>query len=295
MVWNFNEIVDPESNDGYLCKACAHGKLIRRKTQPSLAHPPSFLERIHVDICGPIYPPTQNFHYFMVIVDATSRLSRVYLLASRNFILRYIVQFISEMQNSFPQSSIKNIRCDNAAEFRAEIFEEYCAALGIKVEWTVPEVHQQNGLAEAHINRLQLVARPLLLQSSLPASAWGYAILHAQRLLQLRPLQRSNLTPHHFMTDSSPSVQHLRVFGCAVYIPIPKSHRTKLGQQRTLGICIGFKSPAVVLVPNPISGHVFESNFADCVFDETIFPRLGGENRSSQLTTQQRQIYFPPD
>ena len=45
---------------------------------------------------------------------------------------------------------------------------------GISVEHPVAHVHTQNGLAESFIKCLQLIARPLLMKSKLPISAWGH-------------------------------------------------------------------------------------------------------------------------
>ena len=84
---------------------------------------------------------------------------------------------------------------DNAAEFSSHAFNDYCMALGIQVQHSVPYVHTQNGLAESLIKRIKLVARPLLMNCSLPTSCWVHAVLHSADLLQLRP------TAYH---DSSP-------------------------------------------------------------------------------------------
>ena len=43
-------------------------------------------------------------------------------------------------------------------------------SIGINVEHSVAHVHTQNGLAESLIKRLQLIARPLLMKTKLPAS-----------------------------------------------------------------------------------------------------------------------------
>ena len=56
-------------------------------------------------------------------------------------------------------------------------------------------VHTQNGLAESLIKRLQLIARPLLMRSSLPSSAWGHAILHVAALIRLRPTAGHKYSP----------------------------------------------------------------------------------------------------
>jgi hypothetical protein len=48
---------------------------------------------------------------------------------------------------------------DNAGEFRSETFDDYWLAMGIKVEYLVPHVHTQNGLAESLIKRIKWIAR----------------------------------------------------------------------------------------------------------------------------------------
>jgi len=40
---------------------------------------------------------------------------------------------------------------DNVAEFSSKAFNDYCMALGIEVQHSVPYVHTQNGLAESLI------------------------------------------------------------------------------------------------------------------------------------------------
>jgi len=51
---------------------------------------------------------------------------------------------------------------DNAGEFTSKAFNDYCLALGINVEYSVPHVHTQNGLAESLIKRIKLIVGPLL-------------------------------------------------------------------------------------------------------------------------------------
>ena len=60
-------------------------------------------------------------------------------------------------------------------------------SIRIEVEHLVPHVHSQNGLAEATIKHLQLIARALVMCTNLPVSAWDYAILHAATLIRFRP------------------------------------------------------------------------------------------------------------
>ena len=74
-----------------------------------------------------------------------------------------------------------------------------------------------------------------------------------------------------------PNISHLRVFGCVVYVPLAPIHRTKLGPQRRLGIYVGFQLSYIINYIESLTCKVFTARFADCHFNEDVFPSLGGE------------------
>ena len=150
-------------------------------------------------------------------------------------------------------------------------------SIGIDVQHPVAHVHFQNSLAKSFIKRLQLIARPLLLKTKLPLSAWGHAIIHATHLIRLRPTANHDLSPLQLAKGYQPNISHLQIFGCAIYVPIAPTHRPKLGPQRRLGIYVGFQSASIINYIEPLMGKVFTARFADCHFEENLFPPLGGD------------------
>ncbi|WRX28465.1 Reverse transcriptase [Theobroma cacao] len=68
-------------------------------------------------------------------------------------------------------------------------------------------------------------------------------------------------------------------FGCAVYVLIAPPQRINMGPQRRLGIYVGYEYPSIIKYLEPSTGYLFTARFADCHFDETIFPILEGENK----------------
>ncbi|KAL0549471.1 hypothetical protein IC582_013954 [Cucumis melo] len=232
---------------------------------------PTFLERIIGDICGPINPPSGPFRYFiMILIDTSSRWSHVCLLSSR-----LLVQII-KLRAQFSDYIIKNIRLNNVGEFTSQAFNNYCMSIGINIEYPVAHVHTQNGLAESFIKCLQLIDRPLFMRATLPLSIWGNAILHAASLIRIRPTSYHKYSPIQLAYGQEPNISHLQIFCCAVYVPIFPPQRTKMGPQRRLGIYVGFESPSIIRYLEPLTGDVFTAQFADCHFNETIFPTLGG-------------------
>ncbi|XP_076925963.1 uncharacterized protein LOC143588946 [Bidens hawaiensis] len=175
---------------------------------------------------------------------------------------------------------------DNAGEFTSQTFNDYCMSIGISVEHPVAHVHTQNGLAESLIKRLQLIAKPLLMRCKLPSSAWGHAILHAASLIRLRPTADHEYSPLQLVSGREPSLSHIKLFGCAIYVPIPPPQCTKMGPQRRLGIYVGFNSQTISKYLEPLIGDLFAAHFADCQFNETVFPVLGGDKNKERLVIQ---------
>ena len=150
-------------------------------------------------------------------------------------------------------------------------------SIGIAVEHPVSHTHTQNGLAESFIKRLQLIARPLFMKTKLPSSAWGHAILHAGTLIRVRPTAYHKYSSLQLVSGQEPNISHLRIFDCAVYVPIALPQRTKMDPQRRLAIYVGFESPLIIKCLEPMIGDLFMARLADCQFNETIFPILEGE------------------
>jgi transposase InsO family protein len=174
----------------------------------------------------------------MVLIDASTRWSHVSLLSTRNHAFAKITAQLIKLKAYYPEHRIQSIRMDNAAEFSSRTFNDYCMALGIQIQHSVPYVHTQNGLAESLIKRIKLIARPILINCKLPTSCWGHAVLHVVRG---NPL----------------SISHLRKFGCAVYVPISPPKRTSMGPHRKLGIYVGYSSPSIIKYLEPLTGDLF--------------------------------------
>ncbi|XP_056694866.1 uncharacterized protein [Spinacia oleracea] len=187
----------------------------------------------------------------MVLIYASTRWSHVCLLSSRNLAFARLLAQLIKLRAHFPDTPIKSIRLDNAGEFTSQSFNDYFMSIGINIEHPVAHVHTQNGLAESLIKRIQLIARPLLMKSKLPISAWGHAILHAAALIRIRPTNYHKFSPSQSVFGQEPNISHLRTFGCAVYVPIAPPQRSKMGPQRRLGIYVGFDSPSIIKYLEP--------------------------------------------
>ena len=91
----------------FICKAYAKGKLIVQPSHTKVGiESPIFLEWIHGDICGPTLGP---FHYFMVLIDASTRWAHMCLLSTRNNTFAKFIAKLIELRAQFPDYTIKSI------------------------------------------------------------------------------------------------------------------------------------------------------------------------------------------
>ena len=113
--------------------------------------------------------------------------------------------------------------------------------------------------------------------------------MHASNLVRLRPVATQPFNVLQLVTGYEPDIAHLRVFGCAVYVPISSPLRTKMGPQRRMGIYVGYDSPSIIRYLEPLTDDLFTARFADCCFYETVFPSLGGD-KNVNVPEERREL-----
>jgi hypothetical protein len=76
------------------------------------------------------------------------------------------------------------------------------------------------------------------------------------------------------LRGTAPIISHLRKFGYAIYAPISPPQRTTMGAHRKIGIYVGYNSPFIIKYLEPMTGDLFMTRYADCIFNEDHFLTL---------------------
>ena len=92
--------------------------------------------------------------------------------------------------------------------------------------------------------------------------------MHAANLVHIRSTAYHEYSTFQLVLSKPPNISHIRIFGCAIYIPIAPTHRTKMGSQIRLGIYVGYDSLSIIRYLEPSTGDVFTARFVDCHFNE---------------------------
>ena len=159
-------------------------------------------------------------------------------------------------------------------------------SIRVELEHLVPHVHTQNGLAEAFIKRLQMIARSLVIRTKLLIAALGHAIFHAAMLVYLRPVATQPYSALQLVTRYKHDISHLRIFCCAAYVLILPPLHTKIGPQLRRRIYVRYDSPLIIRYLELLTGDLFTARFTDCHFYETIFLSFKGDKNVNVLEEQ---------
>ena len=88
---------------------------------------------------------------------------------------------------------------------------------------------------------LMEMARSMLYHANLPQKFWAEAISTAAYLRNRCPTSSfKGATPYERWFGVKPDVEHLRVFGCKVYVHIPDEKRRKLDAKAVEGVFVGY-------------------------------------------------------
>ena len=125
------------------------------------------------------------------------------------------------------------LRFDNAGEYINSAIKEFLLDHGMLHQTSCLDTLQQNGITERKNRTLLEITRALLIESHALASFWPEAIATTTYLtncLPLNPLQYKTPleTLGSFVPPPSSHSLPPRIFGCVVYVYLPKQNKTKL-------------------------------------------------------------------
>ena len=206
--------------------------------------------------------------YFLTIVDDHTRVTWVYLLRTKDEVLRVFPEFITMVETQY-KTKVRGVRSDNAKEL---MFTDLYRAKGIKAFHSCPETPQQNSVVERKHQHILNVARALMFQSKLSLEYWSDCVLTAVFLINRLPSPLlQDKSPYQLLHKKKPDYSEIKVFGCLCYVSTSSKNRHKF-QPRSrpclfLGYPAGFKGYKVMdLDTNAISVS------RNVVFHEDIFP-----------------------
>jgi hypothetical protein len=144
----------------------------------------------------------------------------------------------------------------------------FCKDVGIKRELTTPYNPQQSGVAELKNITILEVVKTMIHDQDLPMclrEKVATTSVYVQNRLSHSALGLK--TPEEMFTGKKPEVSHLKIFGCPVFIHIPKEKKNKLDPLGKKGIFVGYCEVSKAFIIYIAGQHHIEIN-KDVTFDE---------------------------
>ena len=166
-----------------------------------------------------------EYRYLLTFVDDYSRYVVIYLMTTRDEVLRHFQVYKAWAENATGQQ-IATLRTDGGGEYTSGAFTAYLREKGIQRQITPPHTPEHNGVAE----RMNLIifgaVRSMLHRARLPPSFWAEAAMNAVYVRNRCPTRAvKGKTPYEMWTGRKPSIERLRVFGCLAYVHIDDAAR----------------------------------------------------------------------
>lgn len=161
---------------------------------------------------------------------------------------------------------------------------------GLIHQTTCPNTPEQNGVAERKNRIILEITRALIIESRVPPSFWPEAVATAVYLINRLPTKALQLkTPLQVLSKTAqiplPLTLKPRIFGCSVFVHIPKHERTKLDPCAVKCVFLGYGiNKKGYRCYDPKTRRMFTTMNCDFLETEFFYPNhLSGQGENYRL------------
>ena len=246
------------------CESCILGKQTRTavpKTQEG-ARATSPLERIYVDLCGPMSKPSRTGRlYLMNFIDDYSSFIWSLPLRNKSEASTVFKHWLMAVELQTPHK-LKCLVTDNG-ELTSLQLCELCAERGILCLFTAPYTSMHNGRAERLHRTLMDKAHSMRFSCSAPVDMWDEFCATAAYLSNLTFTTTNSghngKSPYQLWHSRDPPLLHLHEIGCCTYA-LTLTHNPKLYQRSIPCVLIGYApNSKAYRLWDPVTDPIFNS------------------------------------
>ncbi|CAI7803759.1 unnamed protein product [Closterium sp. NIES-54] len=175
-------------------------------------------QTLHLDVWGPspVRGPREE-RYFLIVVDDYSRYTTV-LPLRRKAGMPTVLELWLLVRGDAQALCGLCLHSDRGGEIFSARLEKFCQGRGIVQSYTLPDLPQQNGVAERRIGLVMEAARTSMCHAGAPQLLWPQAVRYDVHQLNLWPSDaRPRVTPVSLWTGSPGLAADYRVWGSLVH------------------------------------------------------------------------------
>jgi hypothetical protein len=197
---------------------------------------------IHLDLWTSPVVSVSGSKYYLVIIDDYTHYLWTFPLKLKSGTFTTLSHFFAYVSTQFSRT-VKAIQCDNGHEFDNSSTCFFLLSNGTQLRMSDPYTSPQNGKAECITRSVNNIIRILLIQASLPGRYWAEGLHTATCLLNhLFTTAIQATCPHLAMFGSTPSYEHMHIFGCTCYPNTVATAPHKLSPCFTRCVFLGYSA-----------------------------------------------------
>ncbi|KAJ9520578.1 hypothetical protein QJQ45_007436 [Haematococcus lacustris] len=227
-----------------LCEPCVKQTSLEARQHAGLgvtATRPLML--VHSDVCdvtGQYSAATPDgMRYFVSLLDEFSGLVAVVLIKHKSEAPAALRDMVTLLQRRLGHKLVY-LRTDRGGEYIGAETQQWLRSEGITHQQTAPRTPTMNGSAERVNRTIMECVRAMMLASGVPAFCWGFGVMAAAHVHNLRPVAGKPCTPHEACFGSPPDIHHLRVWGCPAWVH-DSEPSSKLASRGIKGVFVGYE------------------------------------------------------
>lgn len=225
------------------CETCEKSKMVRNISKDTANSCTDILQKIHSDVSGPFSTKSLGGKlYYVTFIDEYSRYIEVKFITHKHEVEDAVKEFIKRVERQ-TEKKVKIFKSDNGGEYISKSLIGFFKSVGIKIENSIPRIHETNGLAERTNRTITTMARTNLIDSELPQYLWAEAVAHAVYTKNRIPHTFIKKTPFEVFYGKKPHIGSLKYFGQKAYIHIPSEARipgSKFQSRAQQAVLVGY-------------------------------------------------------
>ncbi|KAJ0052308.1 hypothetical protein Pint_00881 [Pistacia integerrima] len=178
------------------CDVCVESKSTKKTCKPVLERENELLGLIHSDLGDSKQTITRGGKkLYITFIDDYSRYTRVYLLRSKDEVIKMFLTYKNEVENQL-NKKIKRLRMDRGGEYESYDLDSFCRDHSIIHETTRPYSPQSNGVGERKNRILKEMVNAMLISFGALFNLLGEAMLSACYIQNIILFKKTSKTPY---------------------------------------------------------------------------------------------------
>ncbi|KAJ9507798.1 hypothetical protein QJQ45_019293, partial [Haematococcus lacustris] len=191
-----------------------------------------------MSVTSPVNTP-DGMRYFVSLLDEFSGLVAVVLIKHKSDAPAALRDMVTLLQRRLGHKVVY-LRTDRGGEYIGAETQQWLRSEGITHQQTAPRNPTMNGSAERVNRTIMECVRAMMLASGVPAYFWGFGVMAAAHVHNVRPVAGKPCTPHEACFGSPPDIHHLRVWGCPAWVH-DSEPSSKLASRGIKGVFVGYE------------------------------------------------------